>query len=452
MIPIDMQLQRRRQFLLKATAGAAGMWIVGKTWADDLPANNNPRAILGDVVEPNWSDRVTVSVGPRQADMIGETERVIQAAIDYVDRQGGGTVHLLPGEYSLRNSIFLRSNIRLLGSGGESVLKKEPALSSNLEVDGDHWDQEITLTDPGDLRVGDGVRLIGRDPYGKGINNVQRTVIAVSGNRFKLDGRLQERFYRAGESQAITSFALIRCEDIANSSIENIALDGNQGNNTLLDLDKSDDGSIRLDRCNHISMRGLDVHDFCRDGIVWGISHDVLVENCELHDGVRLALHAGSGSQRSIMRGNHMRDGQQGVYYCWGAQHGLCEKNVIEDCSYYGMTLGHRDSDNLIRENDIRRSGIAGIFFREDSLEFSPNRNRIERNRIIDSGSTEGVAIDVGGQTEGVSLVENELLETREPFSRIGIRIGSRTRDVVLSDNRTEGFARPIVDLREGGG
>ena len=343
MIPTDIQLQRRRQFLFRATASAAGIWIAAKTWADDLPANNNPRAILGDVVEPHWSDRITVTVGPRQADMIGETERVIQAAVDYVDRQGGGTVQLLPGEYRLRNSVFLRSNIRLLGSGGESVLKKAPALRSTLEVDGDHWDQEITLSDPGDLRVGDGVRIIGRDPYGKGINNVQRTVIAVSGNRFKLDGRLQERFYRTGESQAITSFALIRCEDIANSSIENITLDGSKGNNSLLDLDKSDDGSIRLDRSNHISMRDLDVHDFCRDGIVWGISHDVLVENCKLHDGARLALHAGSGSQRSIMRGNHLRDGQQGVYYCWGAQHGLCEKNLIEDCSFYGMTLGHRD-------------------------------------------------------------------------------------------------------------
>ncbi len=452
MKPTNIQLPRRRQFLLNTTAGAAGLWLGGKSWADDLPANNNPRAILGDVVEPNWSDRVTVSVGPRQADMIGETEKVIQAAVDYVDRLGGGTVKLLPGEYRLRNSIFLRSKIRLLGSGGDSVLKKEPALSSRLEVDGDHWDQEITLSDPGDLRVGDGVRLIGQDPYGKGINNVQRTVIAVSGNRFKLDGRLQERFYRVGESHAITSFALIYCEDIANSSIENIALDGNKGNNSLLDLDKLDDGSIRLDRCNRITLRDLDVHDFCRDGIVWGISHDVLVENCHLHDGARLALHAGSGSQRSVMRGNHMRDGQQGVYYCWGAQHSLCEKNMIEDCSFYGMTLGHRDSDNLIRENEIRRSGIAGILFREDSLEFSPNRNRIERNRIVDSGSTEGVAIDVGGQTEGISLLENELLETRGPLARIGIRIGSQTRSVVLSDNRTQGFARPVVDLREGGG
>ena len=81
-----------------------------------------------------------------------------------------------------------------------------------------------------------------------------------------------------------------------------------------------------------------------------------LVEQCHLHDGARLALHSGSGSQRSIVRGNRVQRSAEGIYFCWGAQHGLYEKNVIEDCNY-GMTLGHSDSDNLIRDNDIRRSG-----------------------------------------------------------------------------------------------
>ena len=70
----------------------------------------------------------------------------------------------------------------------------------------------------------------------------------------------------------------------------------------------------------------------------------------------------------------------------------LYEKNVIEDCKY-GMTLGHSDSDNLIRDNDIRRSGEAGIHFRGGHKAFAPHRNRFERNRIIDSGKEKGVAI-----------------------------------------------------------
>lgn len=34
---------------------------------------------------------------------------------------------ILPGTYRLRNSVFLQSNVRLLGSGRDTVLFKEPS-------------------------------------------------------------------------------------------------------------------------------------------------------------------------------------------------------------------------------------------------------------------------------------------------------------------------------------
>ena len=196
-------------------------------------------------------------------------------------------------------------------------------------------------------------------------------------------------------------------------------------------------------------MREVTAHDFYCDGIVWGISHDVLVENCQLHDGARLALHSGSGSQRSIVRGNRVSRSAEGIYFCWGAQHGLYEKNVIEDCNY-GMTFGHSDSDNLVRDNEIRRSGEAGIHFRGGNKAFAPHRNRFERNHVVDSGGEKGVAIDINGETESVIVIENKLQETRGPKSRIGILIGAETRDIRCEDNQIEGFAIPIKDLRKG--
>jgi hypothetical protein len=114
------------------------------------------------------------------------------------------------------------------------------------------------------------------------------------------------------------------------------------------------------------------------------------------------------------------------------------------------MTFGHADSDNLIRENDIRRSREAGIHFRGGNKAFAPHRNRFERNRIVDSGGEKGVAIDINGQTESVTIVKNKLRETREPMSRIGILIGAETRDIKCADNVIEGFAVPISDLRAG--
>ena len=38
-----------------------------------------------------------------------------------------------------------------------------------------------------------------------------------------------------------------------------------------------------------------------------------------------------------------MQRSAEDIYFCWGAQHGLYEKNVIEDCTY-GMTFGLSDS------------------------------------------------------------------------------------------------------------
>src|SRR5262249_12955270 len=178
-----------------------------------------------------WDQRVTITVGPKDADLVGTTDKVLQAAVDFVARKGGGTVRVLPGTYRLRNSIFLQSRVRILGSGTDSVLFKEPSAATKPIVDGDHWDQEVTLADPKGFQVGDGVRLVAKDPHGKGTNIIQRTLIASRGNRFKLDQRLCERFHLSGEPQIATNFALLQCSNIEHVVIEKIAVDGNKANN-----------------------------------------------------------------------------------------------------------------------------------------------------------------------------------------------------------------------------
>lgn len=440
---------QRRQFLQHAGRLAAGVLGASLLRSEETPINANPRAIAGDSVEPDWRERLTITVGPGQSDFAGTTDRVIQAAIDYVARLGGGTVRILPGTYRLRNSVFLQSRVRLQGSGADSVLVKEPSVATKLTVDGDHWDQEVTLADPGGFQIGDGVRLVAKDPFSQATNIIQRTLVAASGNRFKLDRRLEQRFHLVSEPAIATNFALLQGTNVADVVVEHLTVDGNKKRNQMVDRGKFDDGSIRLDGCNRITVREVTVRDAYCDGIVWGISHDVRVEQCVLHDAARFGLHPGSGSQRSILRGNRILRSQQGVYFCWGAQHGLVEKNAIEDCSY-GMTIGHRDSDNLIRDNDVRRSGLAGIHFRpvaSDNKAFAAHRNRLERNRISDSGPANGVAIDIAAGAEGVTVAGNELRETRKPLARTGIRIGTGTSNIRCLDNRIEGFAAEISDL-----
>jgi hypothetical protein len=90
----------------------------------------------------------------------------------------------------------------------------------------------------------------------------------------------------------------------------------------------------------------------------------------------------------------------------------------------------------------------VGVLFRpERGQAFAPHRNRLEQNRIVDTGPDDGIGIDVQGETESIILAQNQLRETRKPLSRVGIRIGARTRDVRMIDNTMEGFAVDLSDL-----
>lgn len=405
---------------------------------------SNPRATSGDnAVEPDWANRLMITVGPKKADLVGSTEKVVQAAVDWVARLGGGTVHVLPGVYKMRNAVHLASNVRLLGSGEDSVLVKEPSITTKLAGDSDWFDQEITLTDASGFEIGDGVCLRTKNPH-NGANNVYKgTLIARSGNRFKLSKALRENFWLMGESTASSLFPILNCELVEEVVIENIALDGNSANNANLDGNYA--GCIFAQDCSRLTFRGVTARSYNGDGMSWQICHDVLVEDCHSHDNTGLGLHPGSGSQRPIIRNNRLERNNIGIFFCWGVRHGLAEKNLCLENRSYGVSIGHRDTDNRILDNDILRSGKAGLLFRpERGKDFAPHRNLIENNRITDSGESDGIGIDVQGEVESITLKKNEIRETREPAERVGVRIGPKTKDIQLVENQIDGFATPV--------
>jgi parallel beta-helix repeat protein len=433
-----------RRGVLRAASGLlAGAALARRVFADERPPVTQPRATSGDArVEPDWDRRLTITVGPAQADLVGRDDKVIQAGVDYVARLGGGTVRILPGTYALRNAVYLRSGIRLVGSGTDSVLLKNPSKTLALAEDADWYDQEITLADADGVRIGVGVFLK------NGNDTAKRTLVARAGNRFKLDRALRKNFWIKQSPQVATLFPLLSGENIADVVIENLTLDGNRAEND--NLNGNYGGCVFLQDCNRFTMRGLTTRNYNGDGVSWQICHDCVVENCHSYDNADLGLHPGSGSQRPLIRGNTVQRNRIGIFYCWGVKYSLAEKNTLEE-NTFGISIGHNDTDNLIRNNVIRDSGTNGVLFRTDDRgkDFWPNRNTLEDNRIFDNGDDEGVAIDIQGQTRSITLARNEVRETRAPMRRTGIKIGPETRDIQLIDNRIDGFAVPVADLRK---
>lgn len=436
-----------RRCFFHIAGGMAGA-VAGVAMADDDRPRAAPRATSGDLQQPNWQERLTITVGPKKADLVGCNDRVIQAAVDYVVRWGGGTVRILPGTYRLNNAVYLASGVRLLGSGADSILIKEASRTNKLAADSDWYDQEITLADARGFEVGMGVCLRARNPHTNGNTVAKRTLVARSGSRFKLDRALRENFWLQGNATVSTLFPILSGENICDVALEDLTLDGNKLNNENLDGNYA--GCVFLQDCKRIAMRKLTAQNYNGDGLSWQICHDVLVDQCVSQDNTGLGLHPGSGSQRPIMRNNTMRRNDIGIFFCWGVKAGIAENNRIEDSRSSGVSIGHRDTDNLVRNNDILRSGKVGILFRpERGHAFAPHRNRLEQNRILDSGPDNGVAIDVQGETEALQLTKNELRESRKPMARIGVRIGAQTRDVRLADNSIQGFAVAVSDLRK---
>jgi len=443
----------RRLFTASLFAGACGVAATPHSSAQDPPRVTNPRATDGDDRhEPAWDELLTITVGVRggEGDFSGTTERVLQAAVDSAARNGGGTVRLLPGTWKLRNSVVLPSGVRLVGSGTDSILTRPESVTTQIAADSDWYDQEITLADAAGFQVGDGVLLRAVNPHNGAATIIKRTLTARSGKRFRLNNGLRENLWLSGKPTCSTLYPLLTSEYTADVLIENLTLDGNRSQTEHLDGNYG--GCIFLQDCNRYVIRRVTARNNNGDGISFQICHDVRVEDCHSHDNADLGVHPGSGSQRPVILNNRLERNSQGLFWCWGVKYGLAEGNQIADNRLYGVSIGHNDTDNVMRRNVIRNSGQFGVLFRNEDRgqDFWPNRNVLESNVIENSGGVDGVAIEVMGRVRDLTFSGNTLRETREPAQRVGIRIAAEVGAVSLAENTFSGLSADVIDRRKG--
>ena len=219
-----------------------------------LPTVRDPRATdADDRFEPQWEQALTITVGPQDADLVGKDDRVLQAAVDYVARYGGGTVEILPGTYTLRNAVHLPSRIRILGHGADSVITKIPSRTVPLAADSDWYDREITLQEAEGFRIGDGVLLRAKNPHNGGATVIKQTLTAQAGRRFKLSQGLRENLWLEGQPTCSSLFPLLTSDRTSDVVIENITLDGNSQNNE--NLNGNYGGCIFLQNCQRYTIR-----------------------------------------------------------------------------------------------------------------------------------------------------------------------------------------------------
>ncbi|MBM3501247.1 MAG: hypothetical protein FJX74_21560 [Armatimonadetes bacterium] len=411
-------------------------------------APHNPTRTQGD--KP--MSGLEITVGPAGANVLGSDHFALQSAVDYVAGRGGGTVRILPGTYEMGNSLFLREGVRLVGSGDKSVLRKCDCATTPLTAHSDWYEEIVTVKDPTPFRVGGGIWIEGMSPFYKDRNQIaRRTVVGIAGNVIRLDKALRDDYWLEPGANASTAFPVITAEYVNDATVESLAIDGNREHNPHLDDNHT--GAIFIQDCDRMIFRDLTIRDYNSDGISAQICDDLVVEGCRISNCTDLGIHPGSGCQRPQMVNNTVRGCSQGIFFCWGVRYGLAEGNTIEDSLRYGISIGHRDTDNLVRGNTIRRSGEIGVLFRTDrGVGRSPDRCVLENNLIEDSGlKGDGVAVDLTGVAEDLVIRNNRLVDTRPASAdrkRIGIRIAAGILRPVIEGNTCQRMDQDLMDLR----
>ena len=114
------------------------------------------------LVNPKRPERI-ITVGGINADIQGYTNEVIQIAVDAMPAEGG-TVNLNAGKFIIKAPVRLKSNVKLIGSGPETILRRVDGYHSKFIIDADFGELKLTIEDASGFEVGMSIQVT-NDPY-----------------------------------------------------------------------------------------------------------------------------------------------------------------------------------------------------------------------------------------------------------------------------------------------
>ncbi len=378
---------------------------------------------------------MVVKIGVESGDIVGSTNTAIQQAVDAAGLYGGGTVEVGPGVYTLYNTVRLHRSVRLVGSGPETVLRKCDGVRSQFAVDADYGQKKVTVREPGGFERGMGVVVT--DDRSGGWHDTVATITLVQGDVLYLDHPFLSDYDGDAGGAVFNAFPLVAGIDVDSVTIEGLCLDGNRGTNWP--INGCVGGAIYLHRARRCRIAGCVVRDWAGDGISFQVTQDIMVEGCEVARTTGLGLHPGTGSVRPTVRGCRSQENDgDGLFLCWRVQEGRFEGNELVNNGRHGISIGHKDTDNLFVANVVRGNKEHGICFRDEKATNAGSRNTFRQNVIEDNGDC-GVSID--GETADLLFEENTIGDTRSGDARtqrVGIVAGRKAARIRCLRNRVE--------------
>ena len=390
--------------------------------------------------------KIRITVGQTGGDLMGNDDKVLQAAVDYVFRLGGGTVKILPGTFIMRNSLFPRSGVTIAGSGETTILKKAASVSSRIIRESDWFEYCVQVESPDGFTVGGGLALSTDKKDAQHVSLF--TITAIRDNILFLDQRTEKNYWMMEEARASTRFSVINGRNVDDVVVENLVLDGNREENEHVNDNYA--GAVFMQYCNRWNFRNVTARNYNSDGFSFQVCDDIHFEDCSSLNNADLGFHPGSGSQRPVFKRCTSKGNSQGFYWCWGACDGIAEDCVASENHKYGINFGHRDTDNIIRNCIIENNGEIGVLFRKEPNEYrTGDRNTLENCVIRDNGKAgPGLGIDIQWKTSNIAIRNCSFENTRNGFQKTSIRISPEAQNITIEGNAFKGSTIRVEDMR----
>ena len=376
------------------------------------PLAEGRRAATPHAMHSEMSERPTITVGRAEADIIGADNRALQAAVDYVAGLGGRYRRDRRGrvpDARLAAPPLGRDGPRPEGQDDPPQGRRRPSRrwpSTAISASSRSRSRSRRAS-----TVGAGVAIW--DDNAGGFHTTVARITGRRGNTFSIDAPLMADCMVAGHAKAATVFPVVSGCDIQGGAGRGPRHRGEQGGQPT---------AQRMPGCGDLPLSRLRDDDPGLRGAGLPRRRDQLPA-VERRDGRRLrqrgqhrpraSTPAAARSAPSCATAWPGDNGTDGLFLCWRVRHGVFEDNRLEGNGRFGISIGHKDSDNLLRGNHVVRNASNGVFFRDEAAGMSPHRNRLKDNVIEDNGRESGTAgIRVRGEPSGLVFEGNVIRDT----------------------------------------
>lgn len=382
-----------------------------------------------------------ITVGGNNADINGFTEIAIQAAVEALARRGGGTVRLSAGTFDIAAPIRLYSNITLIGSGEQTVLRKIEGVVSKLSIDPGFGQLWVDVEQADGFRPGMGILVNDtRNPYGW--DESTAVITDIVNDRLFLSSRLINNYDTEFSAAASNACSIIEAVGVESVVIQSLVIEGNKQTNEYIGGCRG--GGVYLCDVTDSEVKNIKVMNFNGDGISWQITERVRIEQCEVVGCTGSGLHPGSRSEYSEIISCSCHDnGEDGIFICWAVQHGTIENNRFCNNGRHGISIGHQDTDNWFKGNTISGNSEHGVYARQEKEMNGAHRNRFEENTMEDNGQGEGAGMYIEGVTKNWQIVNNSIRSIKKK-QKYGIVVKSSEETMHYENNQIEGHEKDV--------